>query len=700
MSSAPPTVPRHAYFFRNYNRLVGFTYAAIVVVTLGFFLHQIYQKRNEEIASILGHVDRHALLIEFVLRNSVDHLESARSTALNFYANTPLKAYAPARGAAPAAARSPFFAQIRSNAAGERFNLDRIAEPDSSGNLTGEGRFEGRSARFYRDVDMALALATDFQTINLNLPNAASSRFIGVERFAYIFPWQASNKEQFSSDAYGSPTWRMGGPEADPTRVKYWAPVYYAGKDKGLVTPVAAPIYDGKSFRGVLSIETSLDYLNRINGDFGYPMGTAMLIDANARVLAHPGLYADALAVKDVPDIATALPAGLDAATVLAVPARQAVHLGDYIVIRYAFLNAPWNLVYVLPSIDLSTHLFAERGIAMLGVIIGLTLMMLVTYYITAREFIAPASKLVEHIAAESQFEAHPIPAVPSAWRPWFETISIAFKESMQLVGIRQELDIAAQMQLSILPRSWPQQSGFALWGTMRSAKEVGGDFYDHFALPDNRHGIVCADVSGKGVPAALFGMVSKTLIRAICTRSDASAADNIATVNDMLSEDNDACVFVTAFYGVFDANDGSLCYVNAGHPPPLLVHADGRCEFLPTTKGIALGVCEGVPFSEGRLTLQAGDQIYIYTDGVTEAFDAEQQEFTPERLLQVFASERPEDVGDGVRRIFAAVDAHANGAAQSDDITCVALAYHPTAESPDAPDATSASSTVQGETS
>src|ERR1035437_4629793 len=105
----------------------------------------------------------------------------------------------------------------------------------------------------------------------------------------------------------------------------------------------------------------------------------------------------------------------------------------------------------------------------------------------------------------------------------------------------------------------------------MRSAKEVGGDFYDHFPLPGGRIGIVCADVSGKGVPAALFGMVSKTLIRAICTRSDVAPAESIAIVNDILSQDNDSCVFVTTFYGVFNPQDGVLVYVNAGHPPPLL---------------------------------------------------------------------------------------------------------------------------------
>ena len=668
MSTDRPAAERPANFFRNYNRLVGFTYAAIVALTLGFFLHQIYQKRAEEIDSILSHVERHGQLIEFVLRNSVDYLEASRITAIAFYANPT------ADDLSMSSARSRLFSQIRTTADNSRFNLDKIAEPDSTGNLTGDGRFVDRTPRFYRDVEMALELAQDFQAISLNLPNAVSSRFVGVEQFSYVFPWQMSSKERFAASDYGTSTWRMGTPEGDPTRGKYWTSVHYGGKDKGLLAPVGAPIYDGDSFRGVLSIETSLDYLNRLNGDFGYPLGTAMLVDANAQVLAHPKFFSDTLNVKEVPDFSAALPPGLDKNDVLALPARTPTEMGGQIVIRYPFLNAPWNLVYILPSSDLSAMLFAERGVAMLGVIFSLTLLMLVTYYVTAREFIAPASKLVQHIAAESQFVAPPIPSVPTAWKPWFDCISVAFKESIQLIGIRQELDIAAKMQLAILPREWPQQQEFALWGTMRSAKEVGGDFYDHFPLPDGRIGIVCADVSGKGVPAALFGMVSKTLIRAICTRSDASPSENIAIVNDMLSQNNDSCVFVTTFYGVFDKQDSTLTYVNAGHPPPLLVHADGNSEFLPMTKGIALGVCDGMSFNQATIVLNADDYVFFYTDGVTEAFNAQEEEFTPERLLPIFEGAPPTDVFDGVKRVIAAVDKHANGAPQSDDITCVAL--------------------------
>lgn len=681
MNAEKPTPPASINFFRNYNRLVGATYAAIVVLTLGFFLHQITQKRAEEIETIQGHVDRHGQLIEFILRSSVDYLEAMRITAQSFYASAaPTGAtVTTAHPGDQASDHSRLIGMLTPGADKSSFNLDKIAEPDATGNLTGLGALEGRSPQFYRDVAMALSLDQDFQAVSLNLPNAVMSRFVGVERFSIVFPWAESEKSRFSARDYETPTWRLGTPEHDRTRHKYWAPVYYGGKDKGLLAPLGVPVYDGASFRGVVSIDTSLDYLNRINGDFGYRLGVPFLVDANRQVLAHPTHYADALVVKDTPPLAAVMPAGiLDNRRLDDIPARIPTEISGYVVIRYPFISAPWNLVYVLPQNELWEKLIFERGPVMLAVILGLTLLMVVTYLVTSREFIAPAGKLVQHIAAESQFQPAPIPMVPSAWAPWFESISKAFRESLELVGIRQELDLAASVQHSILPRTWPQQKDFGLWGSMRSAKEIGGDFYDHFPLAGGRIGIVVADVSGKGVPAALFGMVSKTLIRATASRGGGEPSETIEAANHILCEDNDACFFVTTFYAVFDPGDGTFSYVNAGHPPPLLIHCDGTCEFIPPTGGLALGMAEDIPFSHASIILRPDDCVVIYTDGVTEAFNEKGEEFTPERLPPVFANSCPKNANEAVERIVKAVDAHADGTPQSDDITCVALQYHP----------------------
>ncbi|MFZ6775926.1 SpoIIE family protein phosphatase [Undibacterium sp. Ji83W] len=660
-------------FFRNYNRLVGFTYIAIVVLTMGFFLFQIRQKHTEEIKVIQGHVDRHGQFVEFILRSSLDSLEAMRISAANFYDSAP-----PVLSEAEThPGHSPLFKTLEQEK--QSFDLDKAQEKDATGNLNGLGKLQSRTPEFYLDVEMALNLNQVFQAIAFNLPNASESRFISVDNFSNTYPWMDAAKRPHSDKVYQSQVWLMGTPEKNPTGEKYWAPVYYGGTASGLLVPTAAPIYHDDKFRGVVSIDTSLDYLNRINADFAYKPGTAFLVDAYGEVVAHPEAYANALEVQATQRLEKIMPAGIltDGKRLTDIPANQAVEMGDYLLIRHPFISAPWQLVYVVPKYQLWKNLLWERGPIMLLVILGLTLLMIVTYYVTTREFISPASKLVAHIAKESQFTPAPIPVVPGTWKPWFETISQAFKQSLQLVSIRQELDIAANMQLSILPRHWPNQKEFSLWGIMRSAKEVGGDFYDHFSLGNGKTGIVVADVSGKGVPAALFGMVSKTLIRATATRNASEPGEIIAIANDILAEDNDECIFVTTFYAVLDPATGMLTYVNGGHPPPLLIHQDGTTEFLPMTGGSALGIMDGIPFAQKTVQLQAGDYVLIYTDGVTEAFNPQNEEYTPDRLPPLFENRPIADVNEAVNRTVADVDLHANGAPQSDDITCVALHFH-----------------------
>ncbi|MDE2429143.1 MAG: SpoIIE family protein phosphatase [Burkholderiales bacterium] len=672
-ASLPNKRDNNINFFRNYNRLVGFTYVAILALTLAFFLFQIKQKHTEEIKLIQGHVERHGQFVEFILRSSLDNLEAMRIVSANFYATAPSSF----RQGTKQSGHSPLFNQLQQKSDG--FNLDNVEEKDATGNLNGLGQLADRSGDFYLDLEMALNLNQVFQSIAFNLPNVSESRFVSKDNFSNTYPWMSSEKRPFSKTVYQTPSWKMSQPEKNQTREKFWAPVYYGGPARGLLVPAAAPVYSGKTFRGVVSIDTSLDYLNRINADFSYHPGTAFLVDAYGVVVAHPQIFADAMEVKETHTLESVMPAGLlnEQRKLTDIPANQPTEIGNSLIIRHPFISAPWQLIYIVPKNLIWQNLLLERGPIMLAVIFGLTLLMVVTYLVTTREFISPASKLVAHIAKESQFTPAPIPTVPSTWQPWFESISQAFRQSLQLVGIRQELDIAANMQLAILPRHWPNEKEFSLWGLMRSAKEVGGDFYDHFSLGNGKIGIVVADVSGKGVPAALFGMVSKTLIRATATRTTGDAGQTIAIANDILCEDNDTCIFVTTFYAEFDPGNGMFTYVNGGHPPPLLVHIDGSSEFLPMTGGSALGVIDGIPFSQNSIQLQPGDYVLMYTDGVTEAFNPQNEEFTPERIPPLFANTPIGNVNDAVERIVKSVDQHANGAPQSDDITCVALHFH-----------------------
>ena len=242
-----------------------------------------------------------------------------------------------------------------------------------------------------------------------------------------------------------------------------------------------------------------------------------------------------------------------------------------------------------------------------------------------------------------------------------------------QLVALRNELDVASRMQQSILPTEFPRLPGSAVFGNMEPAREVGGDFFDLVKLEDGHLGIAIADVSGKGVPAGLFMMSSRTLLKgASIALPDPGRV--LGEVNQLLEEDNEAMMFVTVFYAVFDPKTGLLTYANGGHNPPLLVRPDGTSDLLPTTGGVALGVMSDVEYEQQEVTLGPGELVVFYTDGVTEAIDGGNEEFGEGRLQALFRDNPPQDVETSNQAVFDAVREFAGDAPQFDDITCVTL--------------------------
>ncbi len=245
-----------------------------------------------------------------------------------------------------------------------------------------------------------------------------------------------------------------------------------------------------------------------------------------------------------------------------------------------------------------------------------------------------------------------------------------------QLVALSHELDLARDMQASVLPRSFPSTDRYKTHGLMVPAKEVGGDFYDFFTLGEDRIGVAIADVSGKGVAAALFMMASRTLLRSRALEGGAPD-ECLAYVNDLLSEDNENCMFVTLFYGVLDTQSGVFRYCNGGHNPPRVVHNDGQVIPLPTTHDVALGVLPGHVFNHDNLQLQADDTLFFYTDGVTEAEGPGSEEYGEERLDALLAKVDRIDCKEVTSQVLDHVREFAGETPQSDDITCVGLRYH-----------------------
>lgn len=265
-----------------------------------------------------------------------------------------------------------------------------------------------------------------------------------------------------------------------------------------------------------------------------------------------------------------------------------------------------------------------------------------------------------------------------------FEKMAIDIGEYMHNISkitaekerIDAELDIATKIQSSMLPSTFPafpDKPEFDIYASMIPAKEVGGDFYDFFMIDETHLGVVIADVSGKGVPAALFMMIAKTLIK---NNAHYGKTPNeiFETVNNQLCEGNEADMFVTAFMGILNLESRKLTYVNAGHNPPLIKRAERDFEWLATKPGFVLAGMEDIPYKQDEIILEPGDTLYMYTDGVTEATNAENELFSDNRLKDVLNKNKDLNLEKLLYIVKNEVDLFVKDAPQFDDITMLAL--------------------------
>lgn len=241
---------------------------------------------------------------------------------------------------------------------------------------------------------------------------------------------------------------------------------------------------------------------------------------------------------------------------------------------------------------------------------------------------------------------------------------------------IDKELEFAKQIQYSALPSvfpPYPNRKDFEIYAHMITAKEVGGDFYDFYMLGDSTLAFMIADVSGKGIPAAMFMMQAKTIIKDLA-ESGLELPEVFATANKKLCENNDAGMFVTAWMGILDLKTGLLKFVNAGHNPPLVRQADGEFAYLKARSGMVLAGMDGIKYRQNELQLTPGDQIFLYTDGVTEATDKNNQLYGEERLLETVNRNIVMDTRKLCEAVKSDVDQFVGEAPQFDDITMMSV--------------------------
>ncbi|MCQ2427939.1 MAG: SpoIIE family protein phosphatase [Clostridia bacterium] len=259
-----------------------------------------------------------------------------------------------------------------------------------------------------------------------------------------------------------------------------------------------------------------------------------------------------------------------------------------------------------------------------------------------------------------------------------------ALKERERISG---ELSIATNIQAHMLPcifPPFPDHDEFDIYATMTPAKEVGGDFYDFFMIDEKHLAVVIADVSGKGVPAALFMVIAKTLIKNYA-QMGMDPCNVFTKVNQLLCEGNEAGLFVTAWMGVLNLETGKLTYVNAGHNPPMIKLADGGFTFLRSRPGFVLAGLDTVRYKQNELVMAPGDKLFLYTDGVTEATDKDNQLYGEQRLGDYLCSHIGDDVKELLTGLKDDIDAFAGEAEQFDDITMLVLDYRQKRASDDA---------------
>lgn len=482
-----------------------------------------------------------------------------------------------------------------------------------------------------------------------------------------------------------------------------WTEPYYGDSGTSiLMATCSAPFYETSNgtrrLRGVVASDISLDWLTGMVASIKVlRTGYAFLVSRTGTIVTHPSK--EMIMNETIFSLAEARnDAGLREL------GRKMIRGGtDFIPytdisgekcwLYYAPIpSVGWTLAVVFPEAELLAQV---KRLSFTGAVMGMAgiLLLAVAVIFIARSITTPLQALARATAsiAHGDFEVE-LPAVRS--RDEVGTLADAFmvmkgslKEYIRKLTettaakerIESELGIAHDIQMGLLPKTFPpfpDRAEFDLYALMEPAREVGGDFYDFFLVDDSHLCFVIADVSGKGVPAALFMAMSMTLIRATA-REGLPPGEILSRVNSELSRENDSCMFVTTFCGVLDTETGEMTYANGGHNPPLHVRREGGAAWLPKSGALMVGAMEGIAYRQELLVLEPGDALFLYTDGVTEAMDSSDRAFSEERLKRCLSALDGRGIRETVDGVMAEVRRFTGQAPQSDDITMMMVRYH-----------------------
>lgn len=493
---------------------------------------------------------------------------------------------------------------------------------------------------------------------------------------------------------------------------------------RGFMITAALPCIGGNGeFYGACGVDILIDDLNDIVGGVNSGEDSYAVLASSSAVIC-----ADGLTEENSNDPAVFL--GENAADILSGIQQnesgilESIIGGDEVYCVYSHVGiSDWIMILVMskdrivePSVELegSIHALAEQFLAeqngqMLRIILlwGAVVVVVIVVSVLvigklADSISSPIIKLcgaVEKVGGgELKYDCEiktndELETLSDSFRKMTESLNEYIENYARVTAdkerISTELNVATQIQADMLPRIFPAFPGrkeFDIFATMTPAKEVGGDFYDFFLIDSDHLAVVMADVSGKGVPAALFMVIAKTLIKNraqfVNGEKSYSPADILSYVNEQLCEGNKADMFVTVWLCIIEISTGKCTAANAGHEYPAIRRAGGKFELVKNRHSPAVAVMEGIKFRDVQFELYPGDTLYVYTDGVPEATDSENQLFGTDRMLEAL-NEFPENsVSELLANVKEHIDGFVGNAPQFDDITMLCLKYFGNAES------------------
>jgi sigma-B regulation protein RsbU (phosphoserine phosphatase) len=558
----------------------------------------------------------------------------------------------------------------------------------------------------------SLATMDDVMRPMLDSDSRITQVYIGTgSGILYVHPWVTGISSSYD------PRTRDWYVRAIKTGSLSWSDPYIDASGKGLMVTCSRPVTgssDGKNW--VVASDVTLSTINTqiINTQIG-DRGYALLIDSRGNVVSRPGITAgekgwdESFATENLllSNNSALAAVARDMVAGKSGTARVPFSEGEKYVAYAPLKSVNWSVAIVVPVDEVIApakntraqivNATGETGIQLnqkidsaktlfVALFILLFIMVTVLSILFAQVITRPVAELRRgseaigagdlgyrvKIVTGDEFEdlAHSFNTMAADLKDHIDELQRTTAEKERYA---KELEIAKGIQQSFLPDAAPEIADVEIAAKNVPALEVGGDFYDFIPLGKDRWGLVIADVSGKGVPAALFMALSRTLIRA-STLANADPAVAIGHANQLICEDSKTSMFVTLFYAILDSRAMTLNYVNAGHNPPLLLKDTSSDVVLLKAKGIALGVIDDVDLQSVRVDLRPGDVLVLYTDGVTEAINNREEEFGEDRLLRVITENRALPAEEILEKILAAITAFAGNRPQHDDITLMVL--------------------------